>query len=119
MARGGIQSAAARRASAGPEAVDVHELVEDDKFDGELDGVGEGLGAGLVDPFAAVDLAHEGDVEDDAEHVEVDEEFFGVAGFGGVGGEHHFEGGADVDDGDGEFLQGEDDELDPLVDVVD
>lgn len=78
-----IDAASTGGASAGAEAVDVHEFVEDDELDGEFDGVGERLGSGFVDPLATVDLADEGDVEDDAEHIEVDEETLGDAeGFG-------------------------------------
>ena len=105
-------------ACAGPQAIDIHELVKDDELDGELDGIGEGLGAGLVDPLATVDLADEGDVERDAQDVEVDEELLGLTGFGRVAGEQHLQGGADVDDGDDGFLKGEDDELDALVHIV-
>ena len=99
--------------------VDFHEFVQDGEFDGEFDGVGEGLGAGFVDPFAAEHLDDEGDVEAYAEDVEVDEEFSGVACFHGVVGCEHSDCGADVDYGDNEFLEGEDAELDSLVDVVD
>lgn len=115
---GGIEGAAAVEACAGPQAINIHELVEDDELDGELDGIGERLGASLVDPLATVDLADEGDVERDAKDVEVDQELLGLTGFGWIAGEQHFQRGADVDDGDDEFLEGEDDELDALIHII-
>lgn len=101
------------------EAVHFHQFIQNDEFDCELDGVGQGLGSRFVDPFAAVDLADEGDVEDDAEHVEVDEEFLRAARFGRVVGQEHLECRTDVEEGYGELLEGEDDKLDTFVDVID
>ena len=110
--------AAAARAGAGAVAVDVHEAVEHDELERELDSVRKGLGGGFVDPVAAVDLDDEDDVEDDAKGVDVDEVFLRVARVGRVAGLEHLVRAADVDDGDDKFLQGEDDELDTFVDVI-
>ena len=105
-------------ARAGTELVDLHQLVQNRELDGEFDGVGEGLRAGLVDPLAAEDLADEGDVEADAEHVEVDEELPRVPRLERIAGREHLDRGLDVNDRDDGFLQREDDELNPFVDVV-
>ena len=77
------------------------------------------MGACLVDPLTAVNLADEGDVQDDAQHIEVNEELLCDAGFGRIVGEEHLERGLDVEYRDGEFLQCENDELDAFVDIVD
>lgn len=119
MKLGGIEGSATLGASAGSQTKHIHQLIEDDELDGELDGVGQGLGAGLVNPLAAVDFAHEGNIERNAEDVEVDEEFLGLASLSRIVGEQHLQRGANVDDGDDQFLEGEDDELNALVHVVD
>ena len=96
--------AAAGGARTWTELVDFHQFVQDGEFDGEFDGVSEGLGTGFVDPFAAEDFDYKGDVEAYAKDIEVDEEFLGVACFHGIVGCQHSYCGADVYDGDDEFL---------------
>ena len=59
-------------AAAGPGAVHFHDFVEDGEFEGEFDGVGEGLGGFFPEPLVGGDFADDGDVEGDAEDVEVD-----------------------------------------------
>ena len=115
----GIDFSAAGVAFPGAETIHVHQLVEDDELDGEFDGVGKRLRARFVDPFARVDFADEGNVEEYAENVQVYEELLRFADFQRIRGEENLERGADVDDGDDEFLQSEDYELDALVNVVD
>ena len=95
-----------------------HEPVEDDELERELDGVRERLGAGLVDPLAAVSLDDKGDVEDDAEHGDEDQEPTRLLGLAADDGLDDLERGADVDDRDDALLHREDDELDALVHAV-
>ena len=97
---GHVEFPATSRTRARAEAIDVHQLVEDDELDAELDGVGKRLRAGFVHPVAAVDFDHEHDVQDDAQDVEVDQEPLGVLGVGGIGWQEHLTGRPDVDDGD-------------------
>ena len=114
-----MEAAFTGQASTGSKAVDIHQFVQDHELESELDGVGKRLCARLVHPLAAVDLADKGNVENDAEEIEVDEELLRHTSLGRIVGKKHLEGGSDVEDRNGEFLKGEDDELDAFVDIVD
>ena len=117
MSRAG-ELAETRSARTRTETINVHELVENDKFYAKLDGVCERLGAGLVDPVSDIDLDDKNHIQHNTQDVQVDEKFSRSFGFGRIAWLEHFERGTDVYDGDGQLLQGEDDQLNPFVDVV-
>ena len=94
---GHIEFPATGRTRARAEAIDVHQLVEDDKLDAELDGVRERLRAGFVHPVAAVDFDHKHHVQDDAQDVEVDQELLSMSCVGWIGRLEHLTSRPDVD----------------------
>ncbi|KAI4139648.1 MAG: hypothetical protein L6R39_006183, partial [Caloplaca ligustica] len=90
----------------------------------------------LIHPFPAVDFAHERDIQHDAQHIEVNKEAFGdadvVPSSGGSGGriisgdgsgergrrKKHPCRGANIQDRNGEFLERENNKLNPFVNII-
>ena len=111
------EPAVTRRTAAGTEAVHLHDFIENGELERELDGVGQGLGSLFIDPFIDEDLANDSDVECYAQDVKVDEELLRMTHPFRVSGREPDHRGADIYDGNDEFLEGEHDQLNALVNL--
>ena len=101
------------------EPVYLHQLVQHHELDRQFDCIRQRLGACLVNPFSTENLTNECNVEAYTEKVKIDEEFLRMACLNGVARAEESDRSMDVDHRDDRFLEGEDDKLNTLIDVVD